>query len=81
MRTCIYATRLSDNGVQIDIGAVVRRQPSIKGWRGFAASFTDLIRFQRPFDDIRDRPLLSASEAMGEVTGFAAANRKLRFAH
>lgn len=66
--------RLTDDGIEIDVGAGIRRQPRIEGRGRLPPRLAYLIGFKRPLDDIGDRPLFPPCQTVGETTRLGAAH-------
>ncbi|OHV79451.1 hypothetical protein LCM4573_25415 [Rhizobium sp. LCM 4573] len=77
MRVTIFA-----NGCfEIDVGAGLRGQPTIEGRSRLTARFTNLICFERTFNNIGDRPVFTAGKPMCKVACLRAADGKLWLGH
>ena len=77
----VNPSRFPDNFVKVDIRTIVRRQTFVERRCGFAARFTDLIGFERAFDDIGNRASFAPSQPMRNISRLGASHGKLRFSH
>jgi hypothetical protein len=79
IRSSIDAPSLPDHRLQIVIGPVFSRQTRIERPSRFAPRFAVLIGFQRPLNDVGDRPVLTPSQTMREIARFRTSDRQLGF--
>jgi hypothetical protein len=73
--------RRLDGLLKIEVFDSIRSEPRIKRRGALSPRRLDFIGRKRPFDDVGDRPILAASEPMGQFASPRAAYRQLRLSH
>lgn len=77
MRAAVFP----DEGLQIDLDAVIGRKSRMEGGGGFAARLLQLMGLERALDDFGDGAAFAPHQPMGEVAGFGAADDELGRGH
>jgi len=74
LRTWVDASRVADDRFEIDVGAILHRQPRMERGGWLTAGFAHFLGFQRTLDDVRDRASFPPGETVGEITRAGAAD-------
>jgi hypothetical protein len=64
---------LTDEGIEINLRPAFLRQAGVEDGGRLAASFTNLIRFERQFHDLSHRAALTACKTMREIARLGTA--------
>ena len=74
-------TTFSDDFLEINVDAAIRRQPSVEAGCRLTPCFTNLVRFERTLDDVGYGAIFATRKPVSKVPCFCAAHGELWFGH